>query len=153
LKNVIGRFAPTPSGALHFGSLIAAVGSYISAKSQGGKWLVRIEDIDQARTIGGADSEILRQLEAYALVWDGEVLYHKAIGSKPTAPRSPLWAIWSIPAAVLDPICRNLEAFILRYVRQIAPKRPLPCAFALATKQSDLPIGFAGISRNIYVKR
>jgi glutamyl-Q tRNA(Asp) synthetase len=60
---------------MHFGSLIAALGSYISAKSRGGKWLVRMEDIDQARTIKGADAEILRQLEACALIWDGEILY------------------------------------------------------------------------------
>ncbi|GHV05135.1 glutamyl-Q tRNA(Asp) synthetase [Campylobacterota bacterium] len=72
---VIGRFAPTPSGALHFGSLIAAVGSFVSAKRQGGSWLLRIEDIDRVRVVRGATAAILTQLEAYGLFWDGAVVY------------------------------------------------------------------------------
>ena len=82
-----GRFAPSPTGPLHFGSLVAAVGSYLDARSQGGEWLVRIEDVDEPRTQPGAADEILRTLDSFGFEWNGEVIvqsrrldrYHAAL--------------------------------------------------------------------------
>jgi glutamyl-Q tRNA(Asp) synthetase len=71
----VGRFAPSPTGPLHFGSLLTAVGSYCLARQGGGLWLLRIEDLDQPRVVRGAADDILRTLDALNLCWDGEVLW------------------------------------------------------------------------------
>jgi glutamyl-Q tRNA(Asp) synthetase len=82
-----GRFAPSPTGPLHFGSLVAAVGSFLEARRNDGEWLVRIEDIDLPRVAPGAVDEMLRALDACGLHWDGEIVcqstrydaYHAAL--------------------------------------------------------------------------
>lgn len=74
-KQYRGRFAPSPTGPLHFGSLVAAVGSYLEARSRKGQWLVRMEDIDPPREVAGSADSILRSLEHLGMHWNGAVLY------------------------------------------------------------------------------
>lgn len=75
-----GRFAPSPTGPLHFGSLVAVVGSFLEAKTRGGEWLVRIEDLDPPRTVPGAADDILHAIEACGMEWDGAVEYQSTRG-------------------------------------------------------------------------
>ena len=73
--NYIGRFAPSPTGRLHIGSLLTALASYADARAAGGRWLLRMEDLDPPREMPGAADDILRTLEAFGFEWDGAVEY------------------------------------------------------------------------------
>jgi glutamyl-Q tRNA(Asp) synthetase len=80
-RKPLGRFAPSPTGPLHFGSLLAAVGSYLDARTHGARWLVRIEDLDTPRVVPGCAAEMLRTLEAFGFEWDGDVLFQSTRGA------------------------------------------------------------------------
>jgi len=79
-NNYRGRFAPSPTGPLHFGSLLAAISSYAPARQAHGKWLVRIEDVDQPRCDSNSTKSILTALEAYGMHWDEEIIYQSQRG-------------------------------------------------------------------------
>ncbi|MFK5927301.1 MAG: tRNA glutamyl-Q(34) synthetase GluQRS [Desulfuromusa sp.] len=72
---VVGRFAPSPTGSLHFGTLLAALGSYLVAKCSGGSWLLRVEDLDPPRIVPGSAAAILKLLEHLGFEWDGDIIY------------------------------------------------------------------------------
>ena len=71
----VGRFAPSPTGPLHLGSLVAALGSFLDARASGGRWLVRMEDLDRGRVVPGCADQMLRTLEGFGLTWDGNIEY------------------------------------------------------------------------------
>lgn len=75
MQAYVGRFAPSPTGPLHFGSLVCALVSFLHARQANGKWLVRIEDVDTTRVQVGADKIILDQLLAHGMQWDGDIIY------------------------------------------------------------------------------
>jgi len=88
----VGRFAPSPSGALHFGSLAAAAASWLDARAARGRWLLRIEDLDAPRAQPGAADDILRGLERFGFTWDGPVLYQSLRGARYEAALEKLQA-------------------------------------------------------------
>ncbi|GJM12199.1 MAG: glutamyl-Q tRNA(Asp) synthetase [Pseudohongiella sp.] len=77
-SDYVGRFAPSPTGPLHFGSLLAALASFLDARANKGKWLMRVEDLDPPREPAGSAALILQQLQDLGLHWDGEVLYQSS---------------------------------------------------------------------------
>ena len=110
----IGRFAPSPTGPLHFGSLVSAVASYADARAVNGRWLFRIEDVDTTRCTRGAETEILRQLAAYGFVADGDLVRQTECGDIYAAAITQLVAAQQVFACtcsrkMLETALRNAE--------------------------------------------
>ena len=140
----VGRFAPSPTGPLHFGSLLAAVASYLRARIHGGRWLVRIEDIDPPREQPGAAEAIIEALDCYGFEWDGPILYQSASTE--------------IHAAARDRLLGTGDAYRCSCSRRDladCPRGPLGqiypgtcrsgCAggeYAIRVKTNDAPVGF-----------
>ena len=124
-----GRFAPSPSGPLHFGSLITALASYLDAKAEGGEWWLRIDDLDPPRVARGATDSILRALEAYGLTWDGAVQYQRQ--------RSEAYALALAELRRLDVLyacaCSRREIADSSIGRPGAPIYPGTCRAGLAS--------------------
>lgn len=121
-RKPLARFAPSPTGPLHLGSLLAAVGSYLDARAAGARWLVRIEDLDTPRVVPGCADQQLRTLEAFGFEWDGEVLYQSS----------------------------RREAYREALARLAADGRAFPCSCSrreLAGAGDDAP-GYPGTCRN-----
>lgn len=143
VPNAIGRFAPSPTGPLHLGSLLAAVGSCLDARAQGGRWLVRMEDLDTPRVVPGCADQMLRTLEAFGFEWDGDVLYQS---SRHEAYREALQELRSA-GRLFDCSCTRRE---LSATGDDAPGYPGTCRHgttrpgpvSLRFRVSDSPIYF-----------
>lgn len=140
-----GRFAPSPTGPLHFGSLVAAVASYLEAKSRGGEWLVRMEDLDKPREMPGAADDILRALEACGMEWDAGVAYQSARTDAYHAELHRLRATGRVyPCAcsrreVADSALRGIEGPVYPGTCRagLSPGKPVR-AWRIDTRQTDI---------------
>jgi len=138
-RDYIGRFAPTPSGPLHFGSIVAALASYLDARKHNGLWLLRIDDLDTPRINSGASDSILRTLETLGLAWDGEIVYQSNRHDAYAAALDRLQRLGllykcyctrkQVKGLLYPGTCRNL------------PDRP-DTQFAIRVITSSEPIGF-----------
>lgn len=132
MNRYIGRFAPSPTGPLHRGSVVAALASWLDARAHRGLWRVRIEDLDEPRCVAGADAEILATLRALGLHWDGEVIYQSQRGARYQAAFDRLQARGlAYPCA-----CSRREIEDSLAPRSASGERPYP-----GTCRAGLPTG------------
>lgn len=141
-----GRFAPSPTGPLHFGSLLAAVGSCLEARVHDGQWLLRIEDLDRARARPGAAASILSSLETHGFEWDGETLYQSQRGALYQLALESLGAAGHTYACA----CSRREIADSRSTRDGTPVYPGTCRNGLLTGKAAravrIRVGDAGIT-------
>ncbi len=135
-----GRFAPSPTGSLHFGSLVAALGSYAEARARGGEWLVRMEDLDRPREVPGGAADILRTLEAFGFAWDGEILYQSRRGAAYAA------ALAQLQASGLTFPCGCSRREIAVAASAVGPEGPIYPGTCRPPPASDPPIDPPGAS-------
>jgi glutamyl-Q tRNA(Asp) synthetase len=132
-----GRFAPSPTGPLHFGSLVAALGSCLDARAHDGTWLLRMEDVDTPRVVAGAADAILRTLEAYGFEWDGEVMYQSRRGEAYQAALERLQAQGLVYACrcsrkqLGETAKRGIDGLVYSGVCRNRPPFPEPAALRL----------------------
>lgn len=142
----VGRFAPSPTGPLHFGSLVSALGSWLDARAHGGSWSVRIEDLDRPRVVPGADESILKTLEAFSLWWDGPVVYQSG---REEAYRAALEQLHS--AGQLYPCgCSRNEIKRTGHLGPAGPVYPGTCRSGLA--QGRQPRSWRLLSRARHIR-
>jgi glutamyl-Q tRNA(Asp) synthetase len=138
-RSLTGRFAPSPSGPLHFGSLLAAVASFVDARAAGGRWLLRIEDIDPPREMAGADRLILDTLACHGLHWDGTVLYQ----STRHAAIAKYWDDLLARGQIYRCACTRARLISLHrvydgYCRQHPPPADAACALRLQLPEKSV---------------
>jgi len=137
-----GRFAPSPTGPLHFGSLVAAVGSYVDARAQGGKWALRIEDLDPPRELPGAADAILKTLDSFGFEWDGEVAYQsRRQPAYAEAVTSLLSEGWAYPCA-----CSRKEVASAGVIGAEGPIYPGTCRARTARETLERGVSIRVIS-------
>ncbi len=124
-----GRFAPSPTGPLHFGSLVAALASCVAARAGAGEWLVRIEDVDRARAVPGAADQMLRTLEAFGFAWDDDVAYQ----SRRTALYEDALDALRRSGAAYDCACSRRDVARAGHVGAGGPVYPGTCRSGLPT--------------------
>lgn len=147
----VGRFAPTPSGYLHFGSLIAALASFLDARAVGGRWLLRMEDLDPPREMPGAQDAIVQALEAYGFEWDGQMERQSDRLDVYNAVIEQLWQDGHVYACTCSR--KQLQPFAGRYPGLCRDARHEPMDAAIRLRVPDEEYGFVDRVQGAFSQR